>query len=203
MMLVKNSHDEWKEAKQADKAILPLAMTKIGHETKLHMVKLLNEANDFVREVHASGIGKRMLKGRSHVPWNELLDDLFAQAERSLQQVLVHDEQQDNSEETQDSHDKPKKPKRSRKKPERFGFEEHGSENEGENESKVLSDDEVDNEYGSEELVHLDKNDAMQEIKVSPGLGLISTPFKSAIQKKLRSRLMALRKDQQERIPQQ
>ena len=60
-LVVEVSHDQFRGYRQMDKSIPDLATRSFSSEVRNLLVKLLNEANSGVREVHESESGKRLI----------------------------------------------------------------------------------------------------------------------------------------------
>ena len=58
-----NSHDQYCDAKQTDKAVFDLATRLVSLEVQKVLIKLLNEANKAVKEAHKSKRGIAIAKG--------------------------------------------------------------------------------------------------------------------------------------------
>ena len=187
-------------------------MTKIGDAIKAHIVTLLN-ANDFVRKVHDSKEGKFISKGCSYVPWHELLDNLFARAGASPPPPIV-DTSEGKQQEIKNTGTLDRS-LRKRKRPDRLGcstLEDSLDDSEaslndiGDHEYQYESEEdenEIDSERGSEDVAAHEESDAIHAIRISHGLGIVSTPFESSVYKQLRRRLMQLNPSEQEKIPQE
>lgn len=50
--MIENSHDQYREAKQTDEAVIDLATRSFSPEVQKLIVQLLNEANKYVLEAH-------------------------------------------------------------------------------------------------------------------------------------------------------
>jgi hypothetical protein len=68
--LTRNSHDQHREAKQANKSINELATRAFCQQTKELLVSLLNEANAEVLEAHNSNAGQALLGGQDVLPFS-------------------------------------------------------------------------------------------------------------------------------------
>lgn len=69
MLLTLNLHDQFRDAKQTDKAVFNLATGFFSPEVQAIVVELLNKANKVVREAHESQRGAKILKGKRHFQW--------------------------------------------------------------------------------------------------------------------------------------
>jgi len=68
-LVTQNSHDQFRESKQIDKSVVDLATRAFSKEVRNLLVKILNEANEQVREAHESPLGKALLDGRETLPF--------------------------------------------------------------------------------------------------------------------------------------
>ena len=71
-LITQNSHDQYRDSKQVDKAVFDVATRSFSIEIQELIVKLLNEANPQIQEAHASIRGQQMLAGQDVLPLIEL-----------------------------------------------------------------------------------------------------------------------------------
>lgn len=60
-MAIKNSHDQYRDAKQTDKTVIDLVIRFFSFEVQNLFVSLLNEANTFVQEAHDRERGREII----------------------------------------------------------------------------------------------------------------------------------------------
>ena len=67
-IVTKDSHDQYRDSKQTDKAVVDLATRSFSSEVQNLVVDLLNESNKYVKEAHESQRGHEILKEMSFLP---------------------------------------------------------------------------------------------------------------------------------------
>ena len=67
-VMTKNSHDQYRDSKQTDKAVVDLATRSFSSEVQNLLVDLLNESNKYVKEAHESQRGHEILKETNLLP---------------------------------------------------------------------------------------------------------------------------------------
>ena len=67
-VVTKNSHDQYRDSKQTDKAVVDLATRSFSSEVQNLLVDLLNESNKYVKEAHESQRGHEILKEMNFLP---------------------------------------------------------------------------------------------------------------------------------------
>lgn len=70
-LLTKNSHDQYRDSKQTDKAVLNLATKSFSTDVQNLLVQLLNDANVDVKEAHDSQYEQEILEGKDILPLDE------------------------------------------------------------------------------------------------------------------------------------
>ena len=80
-LLCLNSHDDWRESRQTDKALVEIAMRALDQDTNRFLLQLLNEANRDIKVVHESGRALELLAGRKTVPLSETIPSLLGDEE--------------------------------------------------------------------------------------------------------------------------
>ena len=67
-VVTKNSHDQYRDSKQTDKAVVDLASRSFSSEVQNLLVDLLNKSNKYVKEAHESQRGHEILKEKNFLP---------------------------------------------------------------------------------------------------------------------------------------